>query len=248
MNLELKHFLFFILFFVPITIFSHGGRTDSKGGHKDNKNNSYHYHHGCSAHQHFNGCVYNYNECNENNYLTKKNQNKKSINLIKVIAGIIALFLSILIVYRIFSYFEKNKKRVISIILLGLKFLFYIFTISWLYLIIFIYFLQGIILINKKIVPDLSEIITNFSLIIITILFYIYCLFFRTKLAEILNKLLTLINEPNLFIKEKIKGKKFKSFYFLIYYILISLIFISIFSSLMVGPIVYFINYFVLTV
>jgi len=43
--------------------FAHGGRTDSSGGHKDNKNasglGSYHYHHGESAHLHPGGvCPY----------------------------------------------------------------------------------------------------------------------------------------------------------------------------------------------
>lgn len=45
------------------TTFAHSGRTDSSGGHKDNKNKSglgyYHYHHGYSAHLHENGvCPY----------------------------------------------------------------------------------------------------------------------------------------------------------------------------------------------
>lgn len=43
--------------------FGHSGRTDSYGGHKDNKNKSglghYHYHHGYSAHLHEGGvCPY----------------------------------------------------------------------------------------------------------------------------------------------------------------------------------------------
>lgn len=43
--------------------YGHSGRTDSSGGHKDNKNKSglgyYHYHHGYSAHLHENGvCPY----------------------------------------------------------------------------------------------------------------------------------------------------------------------------------------------
>lgn len=47
----------------PLTSFAHSGRTDSSGGHKDNKNKSglgsYHYHHGMSAHLHPGGvCPY----------------------------------------------------------------------------------------------------------------------------------------------------------------------------------------------
>lgn len=45
------------------TAYSHSGRTDSSGGHKDNKNKSglgyYHYHHGEGPHLHENGiCPY----------------------------------------------------------------------------------------------------------------------------------------------------------------------------------------------
>lgn len=47
----------------PITTEAHSGRTDSQGGHKDNKNQSglgsYHYHHGYPAHLHTGGvCPY----------------------------------------------------------------------------------------------------------------------------------------------------------------------------------------------
>lgn len=49
-----------------ITAQAHSGRTDSQGGHRDNKNasglGSYHYHHGYSAHLHPNGvCPYDNN-------------------------------------------------------------------------------------------------------------------------------------------------------------------------------------------
>lgn len=47
----------------PLTTEAHSGRTDSRGGHKDNKNKSglgsYHYHHGYPAHLHTGGvCPY----------------------------------------------------------------------------------------------------------------------------------------------------------------------------------------------
>ena len=52
-----------VLICVPLTVLSHSGRTDSSGGHRDNKNvsglGSYHYHHGYPAHLHENGvCPY----------------------------------------------------------------------------------------------------------------------------------------------------------------------------------------------
>ena len=36
-----------------IIVYAHSGRTDSSGGHKDNSTGDYHYHHGYSAHDHY---------------------------------------------------------------------------------------------------------------------------------------------------------------------------------------------------
>lgn len=52
-----------VLFVIPVSVFAHSGRTDSSGGHHDNKNKSglgsYHYHHGYPAHLHPGGvCPY----------------------------------------------------------------------------------------------------------------------------------------------------------------------------------------------
>ncbi len=56
-------FLSLLLFVTPGASLAHSGRTDSSGGHKDNKNASglgyYHYHHGMGPHLHQNGiCPY----------------------------------------------------------------------------------------------------------------------------------------------------------------------------------------------
>ena len=49
-----KVFFVLLAMFCLITIvYSHGGRTDSKGGHRDRSDGSYHYHHGYSAHEHY---------------------------------------------------------------------------------------------------------------------------------------------------------------------------------------------------
>lgn len=57
-----KRFLFVafaILICLSISAFGHSGKTDSKGGHRDNISGGYHYHHGMPAHQHPNGvCSY----------------------------------------------------------------------------------------------------------------------------------------------------------------------------------------------
>lgn len=49
-----------IIFIGLFTIsFAHSGRTDSSGGHYNRSTGEYHYHHGYSAHQHYNGiCPY----------------------------------------------------------------------------------------------------------------------------------------------------------------------------------------------
>jgi len=45
--------------FLAYALFAHGGGTDSHGGHHDRKNGGYHFHHGRSAHQHYEGhCPY----------------------------------------------------------------------------------------------------------------------------------------------------------------------------------------------
>ena len=56
---------FLILLFSTflITAQAHPGRTDSDGGHNDNINGGYHYHHGEPEHQHPNGvCPYDVDE------------------------------------------------------------------------------------------------------------------------------------------------------------------------------------------
>ncbi len=47
-----------LLFFIPLLSFSHSGNTDRYGGHNDNINGGYHYHHGKPAHSHSGGCPY----------------------------------------------------------------------------------------------------------------------------------------------------------------------------------------------
>ena len=46
--------LLILVFFVfPLIVHAHPGRTDEQGGHTDHSTGEYHYHHGQSAHQHF---------------------------------------------------------------------------------------------------------------------------------------------------------------------------------------------------
>lgn len=53
-----KKICFLILLFIVVasfilTSFAHSGGTDSHGGHYDHKNGGYHFHHGNSAHDHY---------------------------------------------------------------------------------------------------------------------------------------------------------------------------------------------------
>ncbi|WP_312070359.1 YHYH domain-containing protein [Anaerotignum propionicum] len=69
-------------FTLSLTAFAHSGRTDSSGGHKDNKNvsglGSYHYHHGYSAHLHTNGiCPYSASSESSTKTTTKQSAKKK---------------------------------------------------------------------------------------------------------------------------------------------------------------------------
>ena len=48
----MKKKLFTLFVLVSLLAFSHPGRTDGSGGHRDRKNGGYHYHHGYPAHDH----------------------------------------------------------------------------------------------------------------------------------------------------------------------------------------------------
>lgn len=45
--------LVFLMLFLPVTVMAHPGRTDGRGGHTNHSTGEYHYHHGYSAHQHY---------------------------------------------------------------------------------------------------------------------------------------------------------------------------------------------------
>lgn len=73
---------------------AHSGRTDSNGGHWDRSSGEYHYHHGCSAHDHYDidgdghdDCPYDFKE----NKWTESNEESLFIQIVK------AFFLSVFI-------------------------------------------------------------------------------------------------------------------------------------------------------
>jgi hypothetical protein len=112
--------LFFILSIVSSLIVissAHSGRTDYKGGHYDRDTGKYHYHHGHSAHEHYDMDGDNIADCP---YGFEDNDTKKSSN-IELIAKIVAysigcsLFalytVGILIDKGISWLFEKSKNE-----------------------------------------------------------------------------------------------------------------------------------------
>lgn len=53
---------------VSMSFYLHKGGVDKRGGHIDTKDNTYHYHHGCEAHQHPEGtCKFDFKNCERSN-------------------------------------------------------------------------------------------------------------------------------------------------------------------------------------
>ncbi|PGH22457.1 peptidoglycan-binding protein [Fusobacterium polymorphum] len=68
----MKKKLFTLFVLLSLLAFSHPGRTDANGGHRDRKNGSYHYHHGYPAHDHPNGvCPYESPKSTSNKSMSK---------------------------------------------------------------------------------------------------------------------------------------------------------------------------------
>lgn len=114
--------IFFIIF-SSITVLAHSGRTDSNGGHNDNINDGYHYHHGYSAHEHPNNkCPYikENTKTDINNKENLKSSSYSTIEIIGIILG--SLFLgylfaciptSVIVLLFMIFYRGKNKDDII---------------------------------------------------------------------------------------------------------------------------------------
>lgn len=71
---------------LTINVYAHSGRTDSSGGHYNHSTGEYHYHHGYSAHDHYdmNGdgiidCPYDFDDKTNHNNKSSSNPNNSSI-------------------------------------------------------------------------------------------------------------------------------------------------------------------------
>jgi hypothetical protein len=135
---------------------AHSGRTDSKGGHHDRSDGSYHYHHGYSAHDHYDmdgdgkkDCPYEFDDKTDygsnsgNNTSTYKKEELEVISfwdvllaMLKASAISVVLVLSVgLFVYGILSYiwvliFGEKGSLIFHILLVILFGAFYIWLVS----------------------------------------------------------------------------------------------------------------------
>ena len=104
---------YLLIFLVPLLCFSHSGRTDSRGGHNDNINGGYHYHHGYPAHSHSGGCPYDYeNGRSRSNYESKSKNNRSNplIFALYIIGGIFALIFISILLGKYDKYLVKQRK------------------------------------------------------------------------------------------------------------------------------------------
>ena len=101
-----------------VTVFAHPGRTDSKGGHTNHSTGEYHYHHGYSAHDHYDmdgdgvvDCPYDFDDqTNRSNSgatsniptteeTSSENNSKSNTDFISVLGGIIAVGLYVFFMF-----------------------------------------------------------------------------------------------------------------------------------------------------
>ena len=112
-----------IIFSLQMSVFAHSGRTDSSGGHRNHSTGEYHYHHGYSAHDHYDvdgdwdkDCPYRYNE--ETDY-TPWYKRDVCVFFIFIGVAVVLLFLC-----RFVRLLLDNRDRVCEV-------LSYIFTFEW---------------------------------------------------------------------------------------------------------------------
>lgn len=90
------------LFFLLVApVFAHPGRTDGKGGHTDHSTGEYHYHHGYSAHDHYDmdrdgivDCPYDFDDKTDHiptEATSSENNSKSNTDSTAVLGWIIAI-------------------------------------------------------------------------------------------------------------------------------------------------------------
>lgn len=124
---------FLLLFLILTTLFTtsvsaHSGKTDSNGGHHDNVNGGYHYHHGYPAHQHINGeCPYDM-EDNTNEVDNTEITNNTGTLIVSILLIVIFVILAVISIKKYGNILEFPMYAFISI--MSLPFL-AMYGISW---------------------------------------------------------------------------------------------------------------------
>ena len=74
-----------VIYILPVVALAHPGRTDSKGGHTDRSTGDYHFHHGYSAHDHYDmdgdgdvDCPYDFKNATSSNSSSRQSSSKTS--------------------------------------------------------------------------------------------------------------------------------------------------------------------------
>lgn len=77
--------LVFLIMILPVPVLAHPGSTDGKGGHTDHSTGEYHYHHGYSAHQHYDmdgdgkeDCPYDFEDKTDHKTASSNSGNSKN--------------------------------------------------------------------------------------------------------------------------------------------------------------------------
>ena len=117
---------------LTLPILAHSGRTDSNGGHYDHSTGEYHYHHGYSAHKHYDIDGDGIKDCPKK-FKTSSNKAKWDLNIDKIIVVVVTGALLGPYCYLNFyslleaNYSEGSKSKIIAI--LGVVILIIIFAI-----------------------------------------------------------------------------------------------------------------------
>ena len=100
-------FIVLLAAIIPIAVTAHSGRTDSDGGHYNHSTGDYHYHHGYSAHDHYDmdgdgikDCPYEFDDKTDHSSTTSSNksaQKAKTSDIITAIFEIIGISLLLLV-------------------------------------------------------------------------------------------------------------------------------------------------------
>ena len=126
-----------LLLLFAVIVFAHSGKTDSNGGHFDHSTGSYHYHHGYSAHSHYdmNGdgkldCPYNFNDKTSHNSgsTNKPSYGSSSNNIsqtkqtsIKDIVVTIFIIIGISLFALLFGYSSTILQALHSLLMIPIK-------------------------------------------------------------------------------------------------------------------------------